>query len=118
MTFEKKLGLTNVNHETMYFKIIMDLIPNDWRHLATLTETSQKPLLQNFYYNNKDTRRVKNFLTKKFYNKPFKSIFHCKLQCSPDIWENITDWFIKCSGNIFSIWYKSIHFPPLKPCNR
>ena len=34
MTFEKKLGLSNINHERMH-KLIMDLIPNDWNHIAT-----------------------------------------------------------------------------------
>ena len=31
MTFEKELGLSNVNHKIMY-KVIMELIPNDWKH--------------------------------------------------------------------------------------
>ena len=35
MIFEKKLGLSNVNQERMY-KLCMDFIPNDWKHLATL----------------------------------------------------------------------------------
>ena len=41
-------------------KLIMDLIPNDWKHLLK-TETCQKCLLKNFYYNNKGTRKVKYF---------------------------------------------------------
>ena len=64
----------------------MGLIPNDWKHLLR-TETSQKSLLKIFYYNNKVTRKVKNFQTlsnteihlslqsnSAKYNKPFKSI--------------------------------------------
>ena len=39
---------------------IIDLIPNDWKHLLT-TETSQKFLLKTFYYNSKDTWKVKEF---------------------------------------------------------
>ena len=43
--FEKKLRLSNDNYQRIY-KLIMDLIPNNWKHLATLTEISQKPLLK------------------------------------------------------------------------
>ena len=64
----------------------MGLIPNDWKHLLR-TETSQKSYLKTFYYNIKDSRKVKDFQklsnneiyftlqsnsTK--YNKPFKFI--------------------------------------------
>ena len=38
----------------------MGLIPNDWKHLLR-TETSQKSLLKIFCYNNKVTRKVKDF---------------------------------------------------------
>ena len=38
----------------------MDLIPNDWKHLLR-TKTSKKPLLETFYYNTKDTGKVKEF---------------------------------------------------------
>ena len=64
----------------------MDLILNDWKHLLR-TETSQKPLLKPFSYNNKDNRKVNDFqeLSNKEiyftlqsnstkYNKPFKFI--------------------------------------------
>ena len=64
----------------------MGLIPNDWKHLLR-TETSQKSLLKIFCYNNKVTRKVKDFqkLSNKEiylslqsdsakYNKPFKFI--------------------------------------------
>ena len=33
MAFEKKIGISNVNHERIC-KLIMDLIPNDWKHIA------------------------------------------------------------------------------------
>ena len=52
----------------------MDLIPNDWRQLATLTQTSQKPFLRTFYYNNKDTRRVK-IIQKLFYKDILQQTF-------------------------------------------
>ena len=35
MTFQKELGLSKVNHDRMY-KLIMDLIPDDWKHIGTL----------------------------------------------------------------------------------
>ena len=38
----------------------MDLIPNDWRRFLR-TEISQKIFLKNSYYNNKGTRKVKDF---------------------------------------------------------
>ena len=38
----------------------MDLIPNDWKHLLR-SETSQKSFLKTFYYNNKGTRKLKDF---------------------------------------------------------
>ena len=38
----------------------MGLIPNDWKHLLR-TETSQKSLLKFFCYNNKVTRKLKDF---------------------------------------------------------
>ena len=44
----------------------MGLIPNDWKHILR-TETSQKSLLKTFCYNNKVTRKVKDF--KKLSNK-------------------------------------------------
>ena len=64
-------------------KLIMDLIPNDWKHLLR-TETSQKLPFKNFLLNNKVTRKVKDFqklFNKEIYlfqynsakyNKPFK----------------------------------------------
>ena len=38
----------------------MDLISSAWKHVLR-TETSQKFLLKNFYYNNKGTKKVKDF---------------------------------------------------------
>ena len=43
-------------------KIIMDLIPNDWKHIATLNWNFSKTPLKFFCYNNKGTRKVKVFL--------------------------------------------------------
>ena len=60
-TFDEKLGFPTANHKRIY-KLIMDLTPNDWKHLLR-TEFSQKSLLKAFYYNNKDTRKVKDFQT-------------------------------------------------------
>ena len=100
----------------------MELITNDWKHLLG-TETSQKYLLKNFYYNNKSgTRNVKDFqkLSNKEiyfmlqsnstkYNKPFKFISWLNflegyLILTPKNWgQTFTDWFKKCSGGyIFS----------------
>ena len=39
------------------YKFIMDLTPNDWKHI---TEFSQKSLLKTFCYN-KGTKKVKDF---------------------------------------------------------
>ena len=47
-------------------KLIMGLIPNDWKHLLR-TETFQKSLLNFFCYNNEVTKKVKDF--KKLSNK-------------------------------------------------
>ena len=107
--------------------LIIDLIPNDRKHIAN--QTSQKVLLKNFCYNNKGTRKVKFF--QKLSNKSIlQQIF--KIYIS---WPNLMDgikpysqcrywekcfhcWSIKCYyGSIFSIWYKFVHFPPLKPYN-
>ena len=38
----------------------MDLISSAWKHVLR-TETSQKFLLKNIYYNNKGTKKVKDF---------------------------------------------------------
>ena len=64
--FHKKLGFPTANHKI--YKITLDSIPNDWKHLLR-TETSQKSLLKIFCYNNKVTKKVKdlqNSLIKKF----------------------------------------------------
>ena len=81
-----KLGFPTTNHKRMY-KRILDLISNDWKHLLR-TETSQKFLLNTYYYYNiNGTRKVKDFqkLSNKEtyftlqsnstkYNKPIKLI--------------------------------------------
>ena len=59
-TFDEKVGFPTGNHKKICEPII-DLISNDWKHFLR-TETSQKSLLKTFYYNNKDTRKLKNFL--------------------------------------------------------
>ena len=46
MTFDKKLGFSTANHKRIY-KRIMDLVPNDWKHLLRI-DTSQKSLLETF----------------------------------------------------------------------
>ena len=92
----------------------MGLITNDWKHLRR-TETSQKPLLKIFCYNNKVTKKVKDFqkLSNKEiylslrsntakYNKPFKLIlwpnfFEGHHIPSPDIY-----------GKTFSGWLKML----------
>ena len=53
MNFQKELGLSNVNHERMY-KLIMDLIPDDWKHIGTLNWNFSK-----MNKGNKSTRKVK-----------------------------------------------------------
>ena len=92
-----------------------------WKHLLRI-KISQKYLLKIFYYNNKDTRKVK--VSQKIsdkeiyfilqsnstkYNKPIKFIswpnvlerHHILI---PEVWgKTFTDWFKKCSdGCIFS----------------
>ena len=58
-TFDEKLGLLTVNHKIIY-KIIMEFIVSNWKHLFRI-ENSQKVLSNFFYYNNKGTRKVKDF---------------------------------------------------------
>ena len=43
-TFNEKLGFPTDSHERIY-KLIMELIPNDWKHLLR-TDTSHKSLLK------------------------------------------------------------------------
>ena len=58
-TFDKKQCFSIANHKRIY-KPFMDLIPNDWKHLLR-SKTSQKSFLKTFYYNNKGTRKLKDF---------------------------------------------------------
>ena len=97
----------------------MGVILNDWKHLLR-TETSQKSLSKIFCYNNKVTRKAKDFqklyneeIYLRFqsnsakYNKPFKFISwpnflegHHVL--SPDIWSKSFTWFKKCfDGSLY-----------------
>ena len=102
-------------------------------------ETSQESLLKVFYFNNRGTRKIKNFqkLSNKDiyftlqnnnedYNRPFKfiswqNLFQGNWVLSPEIWGKVfTDWF-KCSDEhfiniLFKCWYKLTHFSlPLNP---
>ena len=58
----------------------MDLIPSDWKYF----ETFRKRLLKTYFYNNKGTKKVKDFRKhsnkKKSYKILFSSIFHGKNQ--------------------------------------
>ena len=133
-SFEEKLNLPNANSNQIY-RSIVELIAKNWIQLLK-NKTSQESLLKVFFFNNRGSRKVKNFLklsnkdiyytvlnNNKEYNRPFKFISwqnHIQENCvlSPDIWgKTFTDWFKNCSdGYIFSIWYKLIHFSlPLNP---
>ena len=57
MTFEEKLGLSNVNHKTIH-KLILYLICNDWKQILR-PETPPKFILKTFCYKNKGTRKIK-----------------------------------------------------------
>ena len=70
-TFGEKLGLLTVNDKIIY-KFIMEFIASNWMHLFR-TENSQKVLSNVFYYNNKGTRKVKDF--QKLRNKEIYSAF-------------------------------------------
>ena len=113
-TDDKRLGFLTANHKRIY-KLILDF---DRKHLLR-TETSQESLLKTFYYNNKCTKKLKDFqkLSNKEiyfilqsnttkYNKSFKFIlfsFNSNFLeghhiLSPKIWgKTFTDWFKKCS---------------------
>ena len=83
----------------------MDLISSAWKHVLR-TETSQKFLLKNFYYNNKGTKKVKDF--QKLSNKEIYFILRSNStkQNKPQSWnlgQNLYDWFQKWTdGYIFS----------------
>ena len=57
MTFEEKIGLSNVNHKIIY-KLVLYLICNDWKQILRL-EAPSKIILKTFYYKNKGTRKIK-----------------------------------------------------------
>ena len=104
-TFDEQLGFPTANHKRIC-KLIMDIIPNDQKHLLR-TETS---LWKTFYWSNKDTRKVKDFQklsNKEIYCTPHFNSTKCNkllefiswpnfleghhILC-PKIWgENVTD---------------------------
>ena len=57
MTFEEKLGLSNVNHKIIY-KLVLYLICNDWKQILRL-EAPPKIILKTFCYKNKGTRKIR-----------------------------------------------------------
>ena len=59
MTFEEKIGLSDVNHKIMY-KIVLYLICNDWKQILRL-EAPQKIIQKTLCYKNKGTRKIKKF---------------------------------------------------------
>ena len=65
MRFEEKLGYSHLSPERSY-TFIMDLILNDWKHVIK-NETTQKFLFKTFCFNNKDTKKTKDF--QKLFNK-------------------------------------------------
>ena len=134
-SFDEKLRLPHTNHNRIYYKFILDLIPRNWLHTLR-TKTSQDSLLKLVYYNSKDSRKTKNLQklsneeiyftlqhNNEKYNKPFKFIswsnyIEENFLFNPEVWGKVfTNWFKKCfDGYIFSIWYKFIHFfLPLTP---
>ena len=55
--FDEKLGFPTGNlKRILIYKLIMDLIPNNWKHLLNKALTSQKSLLKTFYCENKRSR--------------------------------------------------------------
>ena len=59
MTFEEKIGLSDVNHKIIY-KLVLYLIFNDWKQILRL-EASSKIILKTSYYKNKGTSKIKEF---------------------------------------------------------
>ena len=59
MTFEEKIGLSNVNHKIIH-KLVLYLICNDWKQILRL-EAPSKIILKTFCYKNKGTRKIKEF---------------------------------------------------------
>ena len=55
MTFEEKIGLSNVNH-----KLVLYLICNVWNQILRL-EAPPKIILKTFCYKNNGTRKIKEF---------------------------------------------------------
>ena len=59
MTFEEKIGLSNVNYKTIS-KLVLYLFCNDWKQILRL-EAPPKIILKTFCYKNKGTRKIKEF---------------------------------------------------------
>ena len=97
-TSDKKLGFPSANHKVIY-KLIMDLPPNNWKHLLS-TETSEKLLLTTFCYSNKGTRKVKNF--QNFLIKKFSSLLNLTVLNTTKIW-NLFHGQTSLKDTIFSV---------------
>ena len=59
MTFEEKIGLSNVNHKIIY-KLVLYLICNEWKQILRL-EVLPKIIFKTFCYKNRGTRKIKKF---------------------------------------------------------
>ena len=59
MTFEEKIGLSNVKHKIKY-KLVLYLTCNHWKQILKL-EASPKFILKTFCYKNKGTRKIRGF---------------------------------------------------------
>ena len=138
MTFHEKLGFPPTVKNKKICKLIMNLIPNDWKQLRR-TETSKKSLLKKFSIFTTTIKTLgkqktsENFLIEKFiyFNLHSNSTKHNKL-FKFALWSNVPEehhvlescvkilliGLKKCSdGYIFYIWYKLSFpfFPLLKP---
>ena len=72
-TFDEKLGFPTGNHKRIpIYKLIMDLIPNNWKHF----EAFQKSFLKTLYYENKRTRLGKWKTSKISITNKFASLFN------------------------------------------
>ena len=59
MSFEEKLGHTRLKPAAIYI-YVMGLIPTDWKHKIK-KESSQESLIKISCFNNKGTRKIKDF---------------------------------------------------------
>ena len=120
-----------MNHIRIY-KLIVELIPNDWIQLLK-TEASQESLLKVFCFNNRGTKKLKTFrnvqtkkstllykiITRIIIN--LLSLFHEQIKLKGILLSTLKPWakfFLTDSKNFrmvifgytFSIWYKFVHF--------